>query len=570
MQSETSVSRGLHLWYEIKADPEAPANLIICGTKWDAQANTPFGFVYTSSDSGSSWQHVLEDRSSPWVTEHSCAWGPDHIAYFISEASKIVEGEPHHEFGTTRLFVSKDGGSHWKETFKTGWADYSTSAVDLKTRRLYVFFNDIRTRPSASGAHNNVALLVFAPDGSRIAGPFLCRRMLPFSYRGVYPTGAIALKNGSVAALYHGTLRTRTGLEGELGLIRASSDKTPSLERSVISRFRIDKECLNFSDGALAYDERHDRLLVAYVEGCKETRVVLTSSDDHGRTWIRTEVLRQADRLAAQVLFPSLVAESGGRLGLLWSDGSRKWYFAQIENNRIQPPIELSPGSKGGEVTQDSLWTVISRGNSQGEVGLSGAPIEVDVRTLADSLWRTQGLVASGDRVFATWPSSDSDGSRLDAGVLGPLFSPEHQTKGTDSRESTEVDVTRQTAFVYDGRQSFDSGTGLLTLCLAITNQGRRPLVRPIKVEATEVQSPACATAILNATNHQPGAGAVWDISQSLTGDRIPPGATSNPFCLSIRIDVGQRCGPRLDGEDLLVLKMRVLASSSGFPEQKR
>ena len=570
LQSETSVAPGLHLWYEITADPEAPANLMICGTKWDALANAPFGFVYASSDSGSSWQQVLEDRSSPWVTEHSCAWGLNHRAYFISEASKIVEGEPHHEFGTTRLFVSVGGGlKSWKETIKTGWADYSTSAVERKTGRLYVFFNARRTRQFSTGPHNNLGLLVFAPDGSRVAGPFLCRKMLGFDYHGVYPTDAIAFKNGSVAALYHSTRRTRTSLEGELGLIHASSDNIPSLTRTVISRFKIDKECLNFSDGTLAYDQRHGRLLVAYVEGCKETRVLLTSSSDGGRTWTRNTVLRESANRAVQFLFPSLVVESDGRLGLLWSAGSSQWSFAQIENQQMRPPIELSRvGAKSERVNQDSLWTVISRDDSRADVGPSGAPIKIDVRTLANSLWRTQGLAVTGDRVFAIWPSSDATGSRLDAGVLEPLFSAEHQADDTGSRDSTEVDVTSQTALVYDGRQIFDNRTGILTLCLAITNRGSQPLKRPIKVQATDIKSPACATSILNAANHQPGAGAVWDISQLLTGDQIPSGATSNPFCLSVRIDFGQQCGSRFDDEDLLGLKMRVLASGSTFAER--
>ena len=38
MNAKTSIGVGWHPWYEIKADPEDPKNLIICGTKWDALA----------------------------------------------------------------------------------------------------------------------------------------------------------------------------------------------------------------------------------------------------------------------------------------------------------------------------------------------------------------------------------------------------------------------------------------------------------------------------------------------------------------------------------------------------
>src|SRR2546428_12711183 len=100
------VGPGWHPWYEIKVDPEDQNKMIICGTKWDAVQNSLLGVVYASSDAGVTWHTALEDRSSLWVTEHSCAFGRDHRAYFVSEASKVVDGQLHHELGTTRLFVS--------------------------------------------------------------------------------------------------------------------------------------------------------------------------------------------------------------------------------------------------------------------------------------------------------------------------------------------------------------------------------------------------------------------------------------------------------------------------------
>src|SRR5215475_7719425 len=136
-----TIADGLHLWYEIKSDPEDSSRLIVCGTKWDALANTPFGFVYFSQDRGQTWQNVLEDRSSPWVTEHSCAVGPHHKAYFISDSATKTESSASPRDGITRLFLSGDGGEHWAESAQTGWTDYSTSAVSSTTGRLYTFFH---------------------------------------------------------------------------------------------------------------------------------------------------------------------------------------------------------------------------------------------------------------------------------------------------------------------------------------------------------------------------------------------------------------------------------------------
>lgn len=567
VQSKGTIADGVHPWYELKADPEGPTNLMICGTKWDAMTNAPFGFVYASSDSGLTWQAVFEDRASPWVTEQSCAWGPNHKAYFVSEASKVIDGQPHHEMGTTRLFVSTDDLKHWKEAAKTGWADYSSSAVESNSGRLYVFFNATRVRRSSAGPGNSIGLLAFSQDGNRVAGPFLCRRMLGLDYHGVYPSDAVSLKNGGVVALYHGTKRIGVGLETEMGLVWASKATTPLLKRTVISRSRINKECLNFDDGALAYDHVHDRLSVVYVAGCEDTHILLTSSDDHGTTWTGSTLLAKYDRGGRRVLFPSLVAESDGRLGLLWSEGSGRWFFAQIEGGRLQPPAELSAGSGSGGVNPNSLWTAISRDDSEAPVNLpGGAPIQVDVRSLANSLWRTQGLVITGDRVLAIWPSRSVNGNELSRGTFESSSPLPDQPRRPDFN-AQELDVTRQTSIVYSGRQSFDSSTGTLTLCLAVTNQGHDSLGPPIKLQATSIESPACAVSVLNATNGRSGPGAVWDISELVTGDRVPPGATSSPFCLSIRIDGGQKCKEHLEGEDLLLLKMRVFASTAALSE---
>src|SRR5262249_25547799 len=151
---------------------------------------------------GREWHQVLEDKHSPWVSEQSCAFGPNHRAYFISEASFVNQGEPNHHLGTTRLFVSEDGGDHWSETLRTGWADWSTSAVSSISGNLITFYQhsgdlDVdRTHASA------VAALVFDADGKAVSGPYLSQDLQVGSYQGVYPFHAVSLDDGTVGALY--------------------------------------------------------------------------------------------------------------------------------------------------------------------------------------------------------------------------------------------------------------------------------------------------------------------------------------------------------------------------------
>src|SRR5580698_357723 len=64
---------GWYPWYEAVADPADSSKLIVCGSRWDARDNALYGFVRSSSDGGMTWHTALEDKSSAWVSEQSCA-----------------------------------------------------------------------------------------------------------------------------------------------------------------------------------------------------------------------------------------------------------------------------------------------------------------------------------------------------------------------------------------------------------------------------------------------------------------------------------------------------------------
>jgi hypothetical protein len=89
----------------------------------------------------------------------------------------------------------------------------------------------------------------------------------------------------------------------------------------------------------------------------------------------------------------------------------------------------------------------------------------------------------------------------------------------------------------------------------------------PIKLEAKEITSSTGSVTITNATNGVAGEGAVWDVSHSLTGDQIPAGASSNPFCLAFHLDRSVPDPTSAGTESLLKLRMRVLASQNGESE---
>src|ERR1700687_3363237 len=582
VESKISISQGLHLWYEIKSDPENSANLIICGTKWDALANGPFGVVYASSDAGKTWQTVLEDRNSAWVTEHSCAFGAHHRAYFISEASKVIDGEPHHELGTTRLFYSTDSGRHWIESARTGWADYSSSAASEKSGELYTFFQATWiARERGRGWGNDLGVLVFSTDGKKVSGPFFTGGLRNRDYRGIYPSNAIALKSGAVLALYYGKRLTAQGWQTDIGAIRATELPNPLLESTVISHPAADasKNCNNLFRGSMAYDSDRNRLFLLYTDGCGDkSHIMLTSSDDEGKTWAESAVIRRRDNSRSQIDNPSVVVRSDGELGLLWSEGaaSRRWFFSYIQNHElIEPCVELSHPRRAYDVSNDALWTWVYQPDApldEGAIESSSSSITVNTRNLVNSVWRAAGLTQLNDKVVAIWSSESPEGMSLFFAILGGGQS--HLKEGGSRDSSAKTNVTNRVSVLYGGSQnfrgqSFDNATGTLRVYISVANRGRESIRAPIKLQVDELNSRFGKISILNATNGLQGVGAIWDISDSLTGDRIPPGSSTNPFCLSFHINMPSEGALTFSGIDLVLLRVRVFTFVNSRSEQQ-
>ena len=570
VQTTSVVGDGLHLWYEIKVDPEDASRLIICGTKWDALANTPFGFVYFSTDTGRTWKIALEDRSSGWVTEHSCAVGRHHLAYFVSNAATQTDIGANPVIGTARLFLSTDSGEHWAEKTKIGWTDYSTSAVSKKSERLYTFFHaGLLTRDYGQETGNALGLLVYSPDGTRVAGPYFSSGPGGNPYTGIYPSNALALPSGAVIALYYATRQGSHGTEIEVGTVRADGSPEPRVSQTVIAHLQDDHSgsCLNIDSGAMTYDARRGRLIVVYQDGCDTTsRVMLTTSSDDGKTWTDSAPIAMPKNCSGRIYSPSLIAVSDGVLGLLWEDKplSPRWLFSYLENEAsLDPAIALSAGSDSVPISNDSLETMIAQPSHLGPHPNSSpdAVIGVDVRSMSNGLWRTDGMVATDGGILVVWSAGTSKGMRLYSAFIGVSSHGSH----ADPLQASELDdVTRNSLLVYGGEpnyagQYYDEPSRTLTICSAIRNRAEHAMRSPIEIRLQSLHSSWGSVSVVNATNALRGRGATWDISGLLTGDRIPAGAKSNPFCMSFRFDTAPH-PPTTTDVNLLSFTLKVFA----------
>ncbi|HZQ25216.1 MAG TPA: hypothetical protein VFA89_20685 [Terriglobales bacterium] len=556
--SKTKIATGWHPWYEIKGDPEDPQNLLLCGTKWDPRTNAPFGFVYVSSDQGRSWANVVEDRNTAWVTEHSCAFGTEHRAYFISEASKVIDGAAHHELGTTRLYVSRDAGHTWKESLRTGWADWSTSAVSVTSGRVFTFFNAYTGADAARNRGSNVGLLTFSPDGSTVSGPFFIPSIAKRNYQGAYPSDAVALRTGTIVALWFGTRLSGSGIQADLNIVRASAAQPPTLENVAILRSKDANDCVTFNQASLAYDPRPGRLFVVYIAGCKEKRVLLVSSDDEGGTWSQSSVIAEAKGSFAGFSHPSLVAD-GDRLAVLWEagDGSGDWFLSTLQDRTLVSSTQLSSGEDVQSVRSNSLLTSIQNSSSFSQASDHDS-IRVSVRNEGEAVWRASALLRTHDGIIAVWPCDVGNGAELWVATASRATAIQ---KADPNNVPPIRDVTEDSILLYGGTQVFDARNSELTACLTLKNAGPHSLTAPIELRAESISSGTGPIAATNASNGVPGAGAVWNISSSITGDRIPPHATSNPFCLTFHLSPDLAGHHSAEPKNLLDMVLRVFAS---------
>lgn len=534
---------GWYPWYELAADPSNPKNLIVCGSRWDARHNAFSGFVYASADDGKTWRTALEDKHSAWVTEHSCAFGINGRAYFVSEASKVIDGNPHHESGTTRIFVSRDGGQSWGEAARTSWADYSVSVVDgdvgPNQNRLYIFYNDNLMRHGGgdrSGSDGTrVSAISFKDNEPNVEGPLVAPEM---RYQGSYPQKAFALKDGSLLAIYFANVQINDRKYGVIGAVRTNRRRT-SLHDFVLDRIPTGNlpQCYP-SEFAAAYASGDNRLFVAYprLEG-HDCQLILKTSSDGGRTWSTGSEIPRPKTISGKFYSPAMAVNQDGILGLLWRDQpvSNCWYFsASGDNGRtFAPPIALSHCSNSATPYLTGFSSSLRTSSKVlHENDSAMVALEVQVVDSRNRAWRNTGaLISSADGVFhAVWIEVEHGEGELRSAAIRVART------GRGLSSSQLIDRSADLIALYGGAQHYDRKTNTLMVNIILKNKSLTLIRPPLFLRVLKVSSDLGQLQIANSRNGLSGRGAIWDISRTLPNGVLEPGASTRPFPLMFHV----------------------------------
>jgi hypothetical protein len=478
----------------------------------------------------------------------------------VADASKIDEsGILHHELGTTYIYSSHDSGRTWRETTKTGWTDYSTSIVDSapgpNQNRLYFFFNNLWTyyhslndRKALDGlpkGGNSVGLIGYKEGDAKVAPPVVNPDMAAIGYRGSFPAPSFLLRDGSLLTLFSShfsTIETNNTkkLEYVIASIRSNPGRT-ALEKPVTlvsdtTKPGEGKKCgFGLTSGG-AYDPVKDILYFAYPLGDdKFCHLMLTSSTDEGKTWKPAQLIHLPNENPdSDYESPALAVNKDGVLGLMWEDGrSGCWNFAASNSGSgrfdVRKPLNncSSPAKDAQAIANAYLWSVLFQPPATDATGEN----RLAIRNMKNIMWRNSHASAvTPDGVFhPVW---------IDAGDgRGEIRTAAVTVIGAAELAAPEIGgltpVSNKVAILYGGTQLYSDKTGTLTLAVTFRNNGDAPIKGPFKLEAISVNSAYFDVEVTNAANHATGGGAVWDITGSVPGGVLAPGATSQPYTLT-------------------------------------
>jgi hypothetical protein len=317
-----------------------------------------------------------------------------------------------------------------------------------------------------------------------------------------------------------------------------------------------------FLDSGATYDALHNKVYFAFGQvNNKKCQLMLTSTPDGGKTWSKPQAIRAPAANGDQEFAdPTIAINKDGLLALMWQKSFRSgcWMFATSADDgksmsRATPLGTCADSEmKPSKLNTAYLWDSFS----QADPKYPNSTARINLRnTRNGQLGKNQDAIAvTPDGVFhPVWSDAGNGDGELRTAAIH--VTPVKMLIANDTQGLN--DVTSKLAILYGGDQFYDPKSKLITLDVVIKNNSGQPLTGPFKLAVPSANDGLFAE-IANADNKVTGGGAVWDISGSVPGGTLAPGATSKPFALKFRYTADEST-PRAS-DDILGLSLKVFA----------
>jgi len=574
----SAAESGTYWWAQMDISPTRAGTIIVCGTRTIPGRNAAEGYVFLTTDYGRTWRQVLTDSSTAWVSEESCAFGPDDEAYFVTSSSAVFHGLAHHDLGRSQLYSSKDDGLTWHVMTTSPFVDYSSTAVDLghstRNGQLYVFANDVETNNPGSGP----GVLTIPPGNTTFAPPVLIPKGgEPGPFFSVAPTGSVVLGDGTALAVFLTERSSAPGPEPwrEKNATRQRVEVVQSDDGGRTLGTAIGVSDLQpfsqIGEPTVAVDRspsrHHGRIYVSWAQNsAKHVRVMLATSDDRGTTWRRRQVETLPD-LATPLgggsypgmTPPAVAVNRDGIVGLFWLEhqgrcprfaGSRDGGDA-FDSSVPVTPCDLEDSSDISWYEHYLFTWPESEANRQGaqrDESRVGIRIQMNVQSLVPT-----SMVADNQGSFhPIWLAMRQGGSQLWTTTIAVSG----QQREKEVLAEKLIDITGSVALEFTNNQ-FDARTGTFSVDVVLVNRSTTALPGPFLLQPVRIRSSLGRVVHGNVSSAESATCRVTPGSYVANEGVLPPEGRGTPVRVSVRLrdirrtDSGEIeilmrvCGPR-------------------------
>ncbi len=543
---------GAHWWVNLIADPNDGRRLLACGTRTEPGNNRMVGFVYLSTDFGRNWQQTLVDTSTSWVSEQSCAFGPNGRAYFLASASDVDQGPNSHSRGTTRVYRSKDGGASWKIANIGGFIDYSALTVDQTKGphhgRLYVFGNRFY---GAGKKPASMVLLSSSNDGATLSTPAILPEPDPDPTMARFPSAAVVLPDGTALAAYWHYLQkpADASTRGIMGHVEVASSQNGgrSLTSPVIVSQYESAEWDGWKNAYIGIPV----LAVDGSEGSYRNRIYLAwstfeainlaFSDDGGRRWSTPVPIVHRGSIHSDVGAPQIAVNREGVLALAWAADQGACTFFAISRNGGQSlsrsvPISACRGYST-EANSSSMMSFLHGmpvSVTRTDRGLRferGLGVSIRIRPGYAGLWQTSMVADAAGAFHPIWTELSTGGQLWTTTICVR----ECTTPPSPPLIDSLADLSRQVSIEVIGIDYNDLNS-TVAMDITLRNNTNTVIRTPLFLKGVEISSDMSTVTSANPDYVISGSEPLWDLSLSIPEGGLRSGERTAPYRLTFRL----------------------------------
>jgi hypothetical protein len=524
----------------VAANPRDPRNLV--GGSMSLIERSIGTRTYVTLDGGSTWENVPLPRQARDGGDPQVAFTPRGTAVYMELPT--VEADGH---ATTPIHVwrSETGGRSWEKAAEIpGSWDHPVIAIDPGNGRVYVAVL-YRKEP-------RVALFRSDDDGRTFSGPVQVATT-DGGKLSLTVTPPLILHDGTVVFTWFEFPLEPP--EGRPSVNRfwcaASRDGGKTFSPPVRIGEGIDAVDLNSTAARLSSlpqtvidlseGPARDRLFLFWTDfRTGRARIRFTSSRDAGKTWSESREVNAGFDPAEDRFQPALAVNSRGVLGLLWFGGSHSaydaWFSASLDGGEtFLPAARVSRETSKPEAAGNLAPNPVVFQAAQGTLRLALRSTFARYPTGGDYI----GLAADASGDFHPfWP--DSRSGRFQ--IYSARVRVDEREDVAKTLETVRAEVRSRLDVVFDPA-SYDPATSEVRVPVRLRNRSDRPVYGPIEIKVVGSGKTAknlykeFTPALLNASNGQPGAGAVFDYSKTLGDfDRLEPGEVTSAIVWRLRM----------------------------------